>query len=362
MKKLVSVLLTVALMLFVFVIPANANEIDYKFGDVNKDNTVDVMDATLISRHCANILELKHIEYALADFDNDDDVTVLDATSIQKYVANLIEHPRKSEYLEYYVEIEDINIKPNSGSKLVTDKSILFTVEFDDVYNTENDKNVCYEYTFKGITDETYYEKYVRDLITYPHVGWSFENPGIYEIEVKVYRKYYTGSYTFTKQFEVVPGFEFDEMRFANYNHLGYYYGNFPEKPEGVTAIEYQTVVNCQAAPVGLGYNSKSTHFVALVHTKEEYDNLFEVENTEFDDEFFNDKSLVVAVSQGTDYYDYFQFAGVSCKDDVLYVSVDHGNSNPDPMTAAPTAPVWYSFASVDKSDVEHITRVQKVR
>lgn len=83
MKKLVSILIITMLLFTAFVMPADATQIVYMFGDVNMDKSLDVIDSTGILRHCAKIDELEHIPNALADFDNDDIITVVDATFIQ---------------------------------------------------------------------------------------------------------------------------------------------------------------------------------------------------------------------------------------------------------------------------------------
>lgn len=363
MRRLVSVLLATALIIMAFVMPADALVVDYRYGDINKDNEVDVLDAAQIQKHCADILVLEHIEYALADFDNDRDVSVLDATAIQKYSADLIENPRDdtNEYLEHYVEIEDIKIEAVTGANLLAEKAIDFEIIFDDVYTALNDKNARYVFTFKGITDEDFLKEYRRDIYTKPNVGVSFENPGIYEVEVKVYNLNRVGVYSFNKRFEILEKFEFDQMRFVDNTYHGIYQEAFPKAPADATELSYELVFdNSEFHIDGYGECTYSDYFVALVHTKAEYDALFDINNTKFDDEFFEDKSLVVAVTMGLDYYDYFTIRGISYIDDVMYVKVVHGNSNDD-LTAAPMCPRWYSFASVDKADVEHIESLQRV-
>ena len=364
MKKIISILIIAVLLVSVLVLPANAVIVDRRYGDINRDNKIDIMDGTEILRYCARLVEFDRIEYMLADFDNDEDITVLDTTNIQMYIAKLIDHPRKdNDWLEFYAEIDDIDIKPYRGTPLVANKSIVFTVVFDEVCHVSNDKNIRYDYTFTGITDKTYSESYRHNISSYPNISWSFPSAGIYEIKVDVYHSYYSGRCTYTKQFEVLPEYEFDGMRFVDYNHLSNYWKDYPQPPEGTSEIGFEYVFDCRAMDLreDYGLNTKSERFVALIHTKEEYDKLFEIDNTHFDDEFFKEKSLVVAVSPGYDHYDYSSIKGISFKDDVMYIKVVYGNSYPDPMVSHPTAPTWYSFASVDKADVENIARVQRV-
>ena len=359
MKKLVSILIIAMLLLTAFMMPTGATLIDYLYGDMNKDGSVDVLDATEIMRNCAKVVEFQGMDYKLADFDNDKVITVMDATSIQMYNAKLIKSPRFNEYLEYYVEIEDIDIKTYTGIPLIEDKSIKFDIVFDEVYNVADDGEVCYDYTFRGITDETYLQTEPHEFVSYPTTSWSFPEPGIYEVEVKVYKQYLSGVYTFKKQFEVFKGFEFDGLRFVDYDNTDSIY---VKPPESATELDYQTVVNSKAMDLkgGYGASGRSMRFVALIHTKEEYDKLFEIDNTEFDDAFFEDKSLVVAVSLGNEWHDYYPIDAIKINEDVLYVDVSYRNNSPYEGIELPAAPMWYSFAAVDKADVENITAVHR--
>lgn len=362
MKKLVSIFIITALLVTAFVLPANATNIDYMYGDVNMDNDLNVLDSTAILCHCAKVVELKHIAGALADFDNDSRITVMDATSIQMYKAKLVEHPRNDEWLEYYVEIEDLNIG-YENDLLLTEGTVSFKPVFDEIYNTTGDKNVVSKYIFKGITDETFEE-------SYPEIGYqngvsmyrSFSEPGVYEVTVYVKKEYEFGTYSFTKQFEVLPRIEFDGKLFTDYSDYSNYWDDYPRPPEDASEVDYEIVLNSSAMHLDNSYGSvfRSERCVALIHTKDEYDRFFGVNNTKFDDEFFATKSLVVALSRGYEYYDYSKIHNIIMKDDVLYVGVAYGNNSPYEGIELPVAPMWYSFASVDKADVEHIRAVQR--
>lgn len=74
---------------------ANANNIPFKgistydIGDVNMDGKVDILDATLVQKYAANIVDLSAEQKYLADYNNDGDITVVDATEIQKFIVHL---------------------------------------------------------------------------------------------------------------------------------------------------------------------------------------------------------------------------------------------------------------------------------
>ncbi len=366
MKKLVSVLIVTALLVTAFALPVNATLLNRMFGDVIADNEVNVMDSTEIQRHCAKLVEFDGLRFKLADFNNDADVNVLDATSIQLYSAKLIENPRfDNEYLDVYVEIEDIDIKPYTGTPLLANKTINFTVLFDDVYNPLDDKYVRYDYTFTGITDKTYNSIY--EDIRYSQIGCRFPSAGIYEIEVEVYKSISSGGYTYTKTFEVLPSDELDQKCFVDYTKIGSPFSD-PTMPSGVTEVAYKIEVDSASRDLKLpyGYSTKSSNYVALINSKEDYDALLEIDNTVFDEEFFEEKSLVVAVTLGGEYYDLAPITGVAIDEEIMYIRVNAYNNSPfagqDPPIEVPMETLWYSFVSVDKTDVEHITSVQRVR
>ena len=60
----------------------------YLLGDTDADDSVTIVDATVIQRHIAEIPTAVYIE-AAADADQDGQVTILDATSIQRWLAEL---------------------------------------------------------------------------------------------------------------------------------------------------------------------------------------------------------------------------------------------------------------------------------
>lgn len=62
-----------------------------KLGDVNADGVVDVMDATLIQRHVAQIETISEDRFAAADVDKNKYIAVTDATIIQRFIAKYID-------------------------------------------------------------------------------------------------------------------------------------------------------------------------------------------------------------------------------------------------------------------------------
>ena len=63
---------------------------DYQLGDVNKDNKINVRDATEIQKHVAKIISLDNEAQMVADYNGDGRISVKDATEIQKKIAGKI--------------------------------------------------------------------------------------------------------------------------------------------------------------------------------------------------------------------------------------------------------------------------------
>lgn len=62
----------------------------YEKGDANKDGRVNIIDATTIQKHLAQLITLDESNLVLADANGDGRVNILDATHIQKFLAQLI--------------------------------------------------------------------------------------------------------------------------------------------------------------------------------------------------------------------------------------------------------------------------------
>ena len=67
-----------------------------RFGDVNDDESIDVLDAIAVQKYAAEKSELSAEQLYAADVNNDNNVDVLDAIDIQKYSAEIIDHFKKS--------------------------------------------------------------------------------------------------------------------------------------------------------------------------------------------------------------------------------------------------------------------------
>lgn len=64
-------------------------------GDLNSDNSVDVLDATVVQKHAVGKADLTNEQLSIADVNNDNNVDVLDAAEIQKFAAGKITEFKK---------------------------------------------------------------------------------------------------------------------------------------------------------------------------------------------------------------------------------------------------------------------------
>ena len=69
----------------------NSTIVKFSKGDVNRDGSVNISDATEIQKYLVNMVELDDEQKKLSDTDNDNKVSVMDATKIQKYIVNLVD-------------------------------------------------------------------------------------------------------------------------------------------------------------------------------------------------------------------------------------------------------------------------------
>ena len=60
-----------------------------QLGDINKDGNINIIDATEIQKHVAQLSTLNDEQIKLADFNGDGVVSVIDSTSIQKIIAQI---------------------------------------------------------------------------------------------------------------------------------------------------------------------------------------------------------------------------------------------------------------------------------
>lgn len=63
---------------------------EFTLGDVNADDKINILDATLVQRASAKLMTLTDTQTKASDVDKDGKITILDVTKIQRYVAKVI--------------------------------------------------------------------------------------------------------------------------------------------------------------------------------------------------------------------------------------------------------------------------------
>ena len=212
MKKLLSIVLSITILLSIGSISAYAIDIPNGFaisntegadknsvvgnvigyiGDVNSSDTINVKDATAIQKHLASIIELPDDSLTLADADMSGKINVRDATAIQKWLANIdIEAPIN--HLLYIPDTLDVHthsyaekiVEPTCFEKGYT----IYTCSCGDSYkddwtNTYEHHNFeNYECTVCGITPFDYYIDWIKENGSFDENHYEFKYPNITDI------------------------------------------------------------------------------------------------------------------------------------------------------------------------------------
>ncbi len=159
--------------------PTNGWVIGY-IGDVDMDDDITVLDATSIQKHSAEIIELSEDSLDLADVDFDWEATVLDAAEIQKWVANMSDN----EYITHTLYIDD--------TLYVTHDAIAdFMMDYGDFVEDEDDSNFDY-YTYYFYDEENDFEFEIQYFINMDNIDFVVAS---YDTELGI--EYFTRMETF---------------------------------------------------------------------------------------------------------------------------------------------------------------------
>ncbi len=109
MKRLTAFWLAFILILCsVCSVAAAGTDTNRKFGDIDNDGSVGVLDATTLQLHIAQKIKLDDESIAVSDVDGDGGISILDCTNIQQFVAHLIDRlPAEPETQEPSKPVED---------------------------------------------------------------------------------------------------------------------------------------------------------------------------------------------------------------------------------------------------------------
>ena len=201
MKKLIAFLCIVIVLVTVGIVDFSATMCPDIMGDVDRDQRVDVTDATAVQKHIADIEELTGACRYLADVDDDIRVTVKDATAIQKYVAGIDGDNCVGDYF-WQESGEKFYCSHSSGGAWGGEEVTFSTNALGRYYRKEAYKNSLY------VNGELVAEGNTNDLT------YVFTEPGVYEVVMRGRTSYDEGyGYSYKwKNFEVTMPASEDEV------------------------------------------------------------------------------------------------------------------------------------------------------
>ncbi len=123
----------------------------------------------------------------------------------------------------------------------------------------------------------------------------------------------------------------------------------------GMEEILFETVLN--RYDMVDTHKMDNNHFGAIIKSKEQYDSMFCVYQDKFDDEFFEDKWLVASVCTVLDAEAVAVISELYVRYDTLFMRVDEMTLDTDGIFE-PIAPPFYSFVAVDKDDVNEVKQI----
>lgn len=182
--RILTVILTLTLIISCCVIPAQADIMPYKYGDVNMSENVDIMDVTEIQNHLAQIESIEPYLYEAADVDADAKITIYDATTVQRYLAGIIDKFQSGEY--FFTDMWLYHVYPDfSSGRAITGETVTFTA--DGYANLK-------PYSFRlYVNDELVDENTQGNTLCY-----TFYEAGTYSVKVGVYDKWGVGGGFYT--------------------------------------------------------------------------------------------------------------------------------------------------------------------
>lgn len=158
-------------------VPAGAMlALPLKVGDVDRDNDISALDATLIQRFAAGIREPSELQLALSDADGDGDMSILDATVILRYAAGFPNHLTAAEITDYYCGFisfhsdAEIAIADNYTSDEVCYVGVPVTF-YPKAYGAPR------RYTL-SVDGETIYQIATKDYNTCDGISYTFDEEG----------------------------------------------------------------------------------------------------------------------------------------------------------------------------------------
>lgn len=141
-----------------------------------------------------------------------------------------------------------------------------------------------------------------------------------------------------------------------------YNYNLFPEMPEDSTSVEFELLYTLERP---WGYPSSYFEdfyddIYAIVKTKEQYDQVLNIYNDEFDEEFFETHYAFVAVRRTSNLNMLAPVTDMRIKDNKLYFAANE--IYPAGDVISPMESFYTSISAVEKSSLKDVTEIQRVK
>lgn len=132
-------------------------------------------------------------------------------------------------------------------------------------------------------------------------------------------------------------------------------------KTYGRYSIEFEPLYNKASLFDEYEKNFTSDKFVAVIRSEAQYFDVFSEYSAEYDEEFFSENALIAAVTRVYDAKAVAQISDIGVEGETLTVALNiyTKRSNSDVPTASPMAPLYYSFAAVDKELIKYVKDIK---
>lgn len=136
-------------------------------------------------------------------------------------------------------------------------------------------------------------------------------------------------------------------------------FGDIPDVSDEAVRIEFTSEYELsQFSNIMYDYEVAGDYCTyAIIKSNEQYNMMFNDKAPKFDDEFFDQKSLVVSIVECSDLLTEAPITKLGIVDDVLFVSAFPYRTNPD-LPAPEAMQMWLSIVSVDKEQVAEINNI----
>ncbi len=244
MKKQISFLLVLTVLILSSVIPMRAEEAFYFIGDADVDGSVTILDATRIQRQLVDLADADILRNYLSDVDGDKNATILDATCVQRRLAGIENKFCKEKLYTWRASVTKVDTTALSSTVQVG-TTVGFTVVMPE----------------HELMDE--YEVYVDSLLIVERTAhrffrYSFDREGSYRISVVAYDPF-GGTDIYTIDMNAVKKSEPPIITYAAYNNATKQLT--VRASGGVAPYEYQYTIrnNIEPPPPGATYTAQFT-------------------------------------------------------------------------------------------------------